>query len=516
MISLAGSPGTTHARPTEVGGPGAPGPLRPASVYPDRRRSRRARRVAPAFCGGVVLRGLRWLTVLLPAILVVAIELVSDSVLDVAFPVPLDTLLIGLVVVACSGVFSYVAFGRIDALAGELEARNAALEARNARAAALHRVSVAITALADLDEILQAAVDTARELLAADVALLVLAMPDGTLELRAESGPADAFVSGAGERVDPFDLVEPAFASSRLGSPLQRGEETVGTLAVASASRRSFSIDDVETLSSLAIQAAIAIENDRLQRRLRELAVVAERERIAREMHDGLAQVLGYVNTKSQAAGELLAAGRPDDAQVQLDELAAAARSVYVDVREAILALRAPIPPGAELADALEDLGRRFGEAAKVAVSVEVDAAARATPVSAETEAQVYRIVQEALTNVRKHAAARRVRITMTGTAGSILVVVRDDGRGIAAAQADPRRSDGDWPRYGLAAMAERAASIGGAVTVARSVEGGTEVRVVAPASAGARDRVPASPSTLAARDGVPVAPGAGPDERTS
>ena len=99
-------------------------------------------------------------------------------------------------------------------------------------------------------------------------------------------------------------------------------------------------------LSSLANQAAIAIENARLQARLRELAVVAERERIAREMHDGLAQVLGYVNTKSQAIEELLVAGRTDEARDQLAELAAAARSIYVDVREAILGLRSPVIPG--------------------------------------------------------------------------------------------------------------------------------------------------------------------------
>ena len=97
---------------------------------------------------------------------------------------------------------------------------------------------------------------------------------------------------------------------------------TVGTLAVGSRAHRSFGVDEVETLASLANQAAIALEHDRLQARLRELAVVAERERIAREMHDGLAQVLGYVNTKSQAVDELLADGRVDEARAQLAELA--------------------------------------------------------------------------------------------------------------------------------------------------------------------------------------------------
>ena len=118
---------------------------------------------------------------------------------------------------------------------------------------------------------------------------------------------------------------------------------------VGSGRARGFEVDEVETLSSLANQAAIAIENARLQARLRELAVDAERERIAREMHDGLAQVLGYVNTKSQAIEELLVAGRTIEARGLLAELAAAARSIYVDVREAILGLRSPVAPGVGL-----------------------------------------------------------------------------------------------------------------------------------------------------------------------
>ena len=119
----------------------------------------------------------------------------------------------------------------------------------------------------------------------------------------------------------PSRFVRPDLAVARLEAPLQRANETIGLLLVGSRRERGFEVDELETLSSLANQAAIAIENARLQARLRELAVVAERERIAREMHDGLAQVLGYVNTKSQAIEELLVAGRTDAAREQLAEL---------------------------------------------------------------------------------------------------------------------------------------------------------------------------------------------------
>jgi signal transduction histidine kinase len=431
-----------------------------------------------------MFRRYRWLTILVPALAVGAIELLSDSLLDVAFPVQLDTILIVGVVLALSAAFSFVAFRQADALTARLEAQNEALETRNATARALHRVSVAITALAELDPILTAVVDSARELLEADVALLLLAGSDGRLAVRAFSGPPDAirFAGGEGDD-DALRFLEPAHAVGRLAAPLQRGGGTIGLLAAGSGSARTFSVDDVEALSSLANQAAIAIENAHLQERLRELAVVEERERIAREMHDGLAQVLGYVNTKSQAVDAYLATGRIDEARVQLAELSGAARSVYVDVREAILGLRSPIVPGSGLVAAVEDYAARFAEASKLAVVVRATPEARAATIPPDAEAQTFRIVQESLTNVRKHAEARRAALDI-GIDGSALVIrVTDDGRGFPEAEPSPAA----WPHYGLQAMRERAAAIGATVEWSSTPNSGTTVTVVVPAS-GASD----------------------------
>ena len=451
-------------------------------------------------------RRLRWLTILVPALAVGAIELLSDSLLDVAFPVPLDTILIMLVVGALGAAFSWAMFRRIDALAAALAARNEALEARNAAASALHHVSVAITALAELDHVLEAVVVSARQLLAADVAVLLLAGPDDALAVRAWSGPPGA-IRPAGDggtddagTDDALRFVEPGLALARLAAPLQRGGRTIGLLAVGGSVARAFGVDDVETLASLANQAAIAIENARLQERLRELAVVAERERIAREMHDGLAQVLGYVSTKSQAVDEYLATGRVAEARGQLGELAAAARSVYVDVREAILGLRSPIEPGAGLVGAVEAYARRFADASKLAVSVDATQAARAAALSPEAQAQAFRIVQESLTNVRKHAKAHRAALAVAVEGGSLVIDVTDDGRGFAAAGS----GQAGWPRYGLAAMRERAASIGGSIEWSEPAAGtGAVVRLVIPVEAGgSRGAVEAA--------GAATAPGAG------
>src|SRR5204862_5198641 len=103
---------------------------------------------------------------------------------------------------------------------------------------------------------------------------------------------------------------------------------------------RPFTADDEASLVRFATAAALAIDNAHASRGRRLVAVAEERLRIAREMHDGLAQVLAYVNTKAQAVNEFLALGDVDEARRQLDQLAAAAREVATDAREGILSLR--------------------------------------------------------------------------------------------------------------------------------------------------------------------------------
>ncbi|HET9614825.1 MAG TPA: GAF domain-containing protein, partial [Candidatus Limnocylindrales bacterium] len=368
----------------------------------------------------------RLVVVLASALFVGLIEALSDTLLDPVLPFPFDAILITIAVFFVVLAVSGAAYRRIDRLGAALAARNRDLETRAASAAALHRVSVAIAALADVRQVLDAVVENARTLLAADAAVLLLNGPDGRLVHAASSGPRDAIDRAGGRspaaavatpaaalperraadappaNADPdadavLRFIDPALAVGRLTVPLRRGGETVGVLAVTSKRPRSFTADDLETVASLANQATIAVENARLQARLRDLAVETERERIAREMHDGLAQVLGYVSTKSQAVEELLAVDRVDDARGQLQQLTAAARSIYVDVREAILGLRSPITPELGLVGAIERYAARFAEASKLGVVVEAAPAARTLELAPECEAQVFRIVQESL-----------------------------------------------------------------------------------------------------------------------
>lgn len=437
-----------------------------------------------------MLRRLRWLTIILPVIFVVIIEGLSDTYLDEVLPFPVDTALVALVVLAAGIVMSTATFRVVDQLADELRQRNTELEARNAAARALHSMSVAITALADIDQVLSETADNARELLATDVAWVTRIGRDGHERLVATSGAAAAFDAAGGQPgVDADRFVRAQYRVARIAAPLQRGGSTIGALAAGSGSSRRHDVDDVETLGSLANQAAIAVENDRLQRELRTLAIHAERERIAREMHDGLAQVLGYVNTKSQAVEQLLETGRTAEAKVQMAELSAAARSIYVDLREAILGLSTPLgegpagtgtggPAEANLAIAVGAYLERFGEAAKLAVSLEAADGAGGEDLTPEAVANLLRIVQEALTNVRKHAAAHRVIVRIHRGERAVVVTVEDDGRGF-----DPggRDDPADWPHFGRETIRQRAAAIGGTATWDSAPGQGTRVRVTVP-----------------------------------
>ena len=428
----------------------------------------------------MIPRSVRWLAVILPALLVGVLELLSDTALDPYLPFPWDTIVVTVVVAVLAAIFARWTFARMDRLTESLEARNAEVEARAASANALHAVSQAIASLADLDEILRATVDSARDLLAADLALLVLIGADGEPTLRSTSGPESSFDragGGPGDEVTRFLRLPPGTAM--LAAPLRRGGSTIGTLAVAGRTTPSHDVGDLETLSSLASQAAIAIENDRLAAELRALAIRHERERIAREIHDGLAQVLGYVNTKSQAVESLLEARRLDEAMGQMAELSAAARSIYVDVREAIAELTEPTGDDVPLARLLRDDTARFAEASKLAVTLDMTPAIEALPLEPEVRDEVFGIIREALTNVRKHAAAHRVAVTVDLDGDRLHARVADDGRGF-----DPERVEDvarDWPHYGLTTMRRRAATIGATVAWTSAPGAGTTVELQVP-----------------------------------
>jgi signal transduction histidine kinase len=185
----------------------------------------------------------------------------------------------------------------------------------------------------------------------------------------------------------------------------------------------------------------------------------------------------------------MLAAGQVAEARRQLAELASAARSVYVDVRESILSLSTPVPPDRGVAAALEEYAALFAESSKLAVQFHSSPEAARAQLSAAAQAEVFSIAREALTNVRKHARASRVGLSLAIEGDELVLRVDDDGTGFEAEllTIGPER----WPHFGLAGMRERAESVGGSIVWHSRPGAGTKVELHIPAGGASQGNMP-------------------------
>ena len=221
-------------------------------------------------------------------------------------------------------------------------------------------------------------------------------------------------------------------------------------------------------------------EAQRLERQ-RTLAVIRERERLARELHDDLGQVLAFVNTQGQTARRLMARGEIAAADAQVARLVEVAQEADTDIRESILGLRVALPEQGffpALATYLEQYEKRY------AIGTELNCPPTLGDDLFEpaVEVQLLRIIQEALTNARKHARARSVSVTFAAQDGCAQVAVQDDGCGF-----EPQDIFDAAPGHvGLRVMRERAEEIGGEFAVHSSVGQGTQIVVTVPLVVGA------------------------------
>jgi signal transduction histidine kinase len=264
-----------------------------------------------------------------------------------------------------------------------------------------------------------------------------------------------------------------------LAVPIRSKDEVLGNLYLADDPGIRFDARSEETLVRFAALAAVAIENANLHQQVRVMAITEERERIAREMHDSLAQVLGYVNTKVQATSVLLENGRLDDAARNLDQMGETARSAYADVREGILSLRTSLHADRGLVDTLRDFLLLWEDQSGVRTELDADSLLPGA-LSDLAEVQLLRIVQEALSNVRKHAQASRVTIDIRHDGDRIVTTVADDGQGIPA----KGRPTFGVPQFGMSTMRERAEALGGTLEVESQAHTGTTIIVRLPAGA--------------------------------
>jgi signal transduction histidine kinase len=203
-------------------------------------------------------------------------------------------------------------------------------------------------------------------------------------------------------------------------------------------------------------------------------AAADERVRIARDLHDVVAHHVSVIAVQAEAAQEVLAA-RPDRAERAMADVAATARSALTELRRLLGVLRAegersPQPGLADVEEVVESV-RRAG------LEVDVRTRGEPRPLGGLVGVTVYRIVQEALTNVLKHAEARRAEVDLQFADGEVVVGVADDGRGARPAG----RVGAGGPGHGLAGMRERVALLGGHLDAGPGPDGGFAVRAVVP-----------------------------------
>ncbi|MFC6358815.1 sensor histidine kinase [Luteococcus peritonei] len=222
-------------------------------------------------------------------------------------------------------------------------------------------------------------------------------------------------------------------------------------------------------------------------------AVLAERDRIAREMHDSLAQVQSLLHLRLctlSARPEL--AGSPPLRQ-EVDELAEICRESVRDTRESILGLREGSRPNQSLSEGLDRYLRGFSRTSGIEVSLEQpDEPVR---LSAPQELQLSRVVQEALTNVRKHSGARRVTVALEPLACGTRISVTDDGHGFDPEQEHAEQQPGHLGGYGLHTMRERVEELGGVLAIHSRPGAGTRVVADLPATP-----VPVAPTSRSMR----------------
>lgn len=456
--------------------------------------------------GIVNLVRLKWAAIVLPLIaLLVLVALLRSSLHDWLHESP-GVFFLAASFAVCVVTFASVVFALVESLEARVIDQNNRLselldrtDRQNAELSALLSVSRASTSSVELtgmvDEALGAILDVTKadrtELWLAEAGVLALnkikgertAIADARQHLLTGEGlPAQAARAASsvvvrdtgGESALELEVRERGL-QVLCALPLRLRAETVGVLVVGAREPTAFSSPpELRLLEAIGEQIALGVENAQLHERVLDRAVLEERERIARELHDGLAQVLGFINTQSQAVKKLLESERLGEALLEIDAMGAASREVYDDVREAIVGLRAA-PKG--LIPTLRAYVRGLPQKTGRVVELHVVDPADDIVLAPSTEIQLVRIVQEALNNARKHASASRVDVRVDSDAGALHVEITDDGQGFDPLVIDHR----GWPRLGLQTMRERAQAVGGRFTVTSSPGAGTTVSVRIP-----------------------------------
>ncbi|MEO8744148.1 MAG: GAF domain-containing sensor histidine kinase [Candidatus Dormiibacterota bacterium] len=344
-------------------------------------------------------------------------------------------------------------------------------------------------------ELLERIARHARELTGADAVTIVsITETPGALvvtaavgarssELRGQAIPAEGSISGAVMRGGKPLMIDDVSADSRayqpivklgrhgpaLFVPLRVPGGATGTMMVANL-KGGLRFDERQRrlVETFADQASVVIEHGRAQADLRRLGLMEERERIAKELHDGIIQSLFAVGMGLQGAA--LLAQSPDTAK-RIEAAVEELDRVIRDLRNYIFGLRPGILADRQLDQALHVLGAEMETRIRAEVEVEVDAALAATLSSRSGE--IVQLAREGLSNVARHAQATHVKLGLARFGASVLLTIEDDGVGF-----DPA---GDSGGNGMRNMGERTAALGGTLDVSSERGQGTRLRMTFP-----------------------------------
>ncbi|MGC9334647.1 MAG: histidine kinase, partial [Anaerolineae bacterium] len=255
---------------------------------------------------------------------------------------------------------------------------------------------------------------------------------------------------------------------SYLSAPIIIKDQVYGAISLFYDHPRAFSAEEIQLAKSFANQAALAVENARLRTKAQEAAVAAERNRLARDLHDAVTQTLFSASLIAEVLPRLWERN-PDEGRQRLGELRELTRGALAEMRTLLLELRPAALEEAHLTDLLRQLAESVTGRARVPVAFESEGAC---DLSAEVKVALYRIAQEALNNVAKHAGAGEATVRLHCWPGRVELCVCDDGLGFDPASLPP-------DSLGLGIMRERALAIGAKLSVESQAGQGTEIRVV-------------------------------------
>jgi two-component system NarL family sensor kinase len=260
--------------------------------------------------------------------------------------------------------------------------------------------------------------------------------------------------------------------ASHASIPLYFREKPLGIINVTAPGMRRLSSRELRLLGTIGFQVGIAIERARLAEEGATLARTDERTRLSREIHDTLAQSLAALTLQIETALDHLEKD-PERARERLEKALETARHSLDEARASVTNLRAEPLAGKPLPQAIGALVREFVSSSGIRVSYESSGECR---LPLNVEAELYRIAQQALTNIRQHAHAREVKLTLSCTKRSAVLSISDDGQGF-----NPRSIPVE--RHGISGMRERARLVGGTLRIASKRGSGTTVTANVPVS---------------------------------